>query len=74
MARNKRLSTSPITGRGISRGVYEVLDRVTGQRYALLYLQNSGGWRFRLENYPHRMSKLFGSASTALEAVEREVF
>lgn len=74
MARNKRLRIDLVTGRGVSRGVYEVLDRVTDQRYALLYRQNGGGWRFRLDNYPHRMSKLFGSETTALEAVEMEVF
>lgn len=41
---------------------------------AVLYKQSNGdGYRFRLINYPHRMSKLFNSDKLALKALEKEV-
>lgn len=41
---------------------------------AHLYLQtDNANYRFRLVNYPHRMSKLFSSEKSALAAIEKEV-
>lgn len=74
MARNKRLKLTPAFGRG-SGGTWDVVDRESGEKYATLYRQSDGaGYRFRLENYAHRMSKFFGNEAQALSAIEREVF
>jgi hypothetical protein len=74
MARNKRFKLTRVTSKRASQDTFEVLDRKTGQRYAILYRQNHGGWRYRLDNYAHRMSALFATESSALDAIEREVF
>jgi len=43
-------------------------------RVATMYLQSSGeGYRFRLDNYPHRMSALYKSTKVCLKAIEKEV-
>jgi len=73
MARSKRLKLTPHSA-GSSQGVWRVVDRQTKQAYAILYLQNSGGYRFRLDNYSHRLSKEYTSESLALSAIESEVF
>lgn len=72
MARNKRLALVEAVSNG--QVVWQVIDRETGLMYAVLYPQNDGGYRVRLSNYPHRMSKRFGDQSQALRHVEKEVF
>lgn len=74
MARNKWLklvqnNTAKSGGRR-----WQVVGRSDGHVYATLYRTPQGQYSFTLVNYPHRGSRLFGSESGALEAIEREVF
>lgn len=40
---------------------------------AWIYKQSSGGFRFRLANYPHKMSAEFGDMKNVLKRLEGEV-
>jgi len=74
MARNKWLKLVPdYTAKSGGRR-WQVVDRASDHVYAKLYRTPQGQYSFTLTNYPHRGSKLFGSESAALEAIEREVF
>jgi dipeptidyl aminopeptidase/acylaminoacyl peptidase len=53
---------------------WAVILRSNGAVVAYLYYQSDGsGYRFRLANYSHRMSKLYPDTKAALAALEEEI-
>jgi hypothetical protein len=73
MARSKRLETFP-RGSKKAPDSWDVYGRQDGNHYAVLYAQNRGGFKFRLDHYPHRQSKDYSKVELALLAIEEEIF
>jgi len=74
VARNKWLKLIQLNTAKSGGRRWQVVGRSDGHVYATLYRTPQGQYSFALANYAHSSSKLFGSESSALEAIEREVF
>lgn len=68
------MASSPFYTVRVDNKTWNVHLRSTGAVVAVLYeQQRHDGYRFRLANYSHRMSKTHKDVKSALAAIEREV-
>lgn len=73
-AGNPEMARSAFTLHVMGNKRWAVLLRNSGSLVAYLYEQSDGsGYRFRLINYGHRMSRLYKDERAALAALEKEI-